>query len=156
MKTNSFSVERVKCATEDNENCVDVIFVHGLTGKSKRTWGAKKKISVNRTKWPFFFLRECLKEFWPIKLKNANVWIAGYPAPLLEVSHKGKIEQLFSEEGKAALAKLVDEKLGKNNPTTPLDSAYRFKAPAMCKVRPMVSPLYPGYQTEGFRNRIGS
>jgi hypothetical protein len=42
------------------------------------------------------------------------------------------------------------------NPTTPLDSACRFKAPAMCKVRPMVSPLSPGYQPEDFRNRIGS
>ncbi|MDI3464877.1 MAG: hypothetical protein OJF50_003698 [Nitrospira sp.] len=110
MKT--FEVEPI--GEHNEKNLVNVVFVHGLVGDLKRTWGMKRTWwppKWEKTKWRVAF-GEDKRDFWPAELKNANVWTAGYHAPLFEALHRGKIEQLFSEEGETALRQLVDKGLG--------------------------------------------
>ena len=65
---------------------VDVVFVHGLTGDSRKTWS-----------------NEAGDEFWPCWLKSdldkVSVYTLGYPARLFEMCAKKEMD-MFERAGK--------------------------------------------------------
>lgn len=89
---------------------VDVVFMHGLTGKREKTWSGKLQVASKEGD-----VRTTQEDVcWPKRLPpdKARVWLAGYPAPLFEALHRGKIEQAFEEEGEDALRELERQGLG--------------------------------------------
>jgi hypothetical protein len=99
--TSSFHVRKI-CG--DDASPVDVVFVHGLTGNQVRTWDQPRSTWELLTRR--FRIRDESADIWPAKLQRARVWLAGYPAPLLEVFHRGKAQRALQEEGDEAQAVL--------------------------------------------------
>jgi pimeloyl-ACP methyl ester carboxylesterase len=105
---------QIRQITGDEKSSVDIVFVHGLTGHEQQTWDRPRSIWERLRLVRSGRQGDNTKELWPARRlgSSARVWLAGYPSPLLEVLHGGKVSQAFAEEADEALRVLQRRGLG--------------------------------------------